>query len=403
MRIMIAGSAYAPARNGQAVFTTNLAEGLAKHGHKVAMVVDSQNEQESHTMVNGVEVFELASIGLDVFHSDLKFTPFPGREIRRIFNTFQPDLVHIQDHFPISRAAVVEAHRRGIRVVGSNHFIPENVAPYLPGVSRFTPVFYWVSWEWMKDVYRRVDVISAQSKAAVRLMKEQGLNNPMLPISCGLDLNVFKRDPSIDRQLYQQRYGINPGKTTFLYVGRNDGEKRIDLLIDAMKMLNRDDIQMVIAGRGRAEVQLHQQAADLLKNGKVVFTGFIPPEDLPGLLNSVDVFVMPSEAELLSISTLEAMACGLPVLLADALALPELVRVGENGYLFKAGDPDDLVEKIQLITNGSAGWTAMGAVSREIARAHSLEETLSRFEMIYKQLLRQRPTVEVKQGFRRAV
>jgi glycosyltransferase involved in cell wall biosynthesis len=92
-------------------------------------------------------------------------------------------------------------------------------------------------------------------------------------------------------------------------------------------------------------------AADLMVNKKIVFTGFIPDGDLPGLLNSVDVFVVPSEAEQLSISTLEARACGLPVLVVDALALPELVRQGENGSCFKVGDGDNLAGYVILMAD----------------------------------------------------
>jgi 1,2-diacylglycerol 3-alpha-glucosyltransferase len=403
MRILIASAAYAPAQNGQAVFTTNLAEGLAKRGHKVTVVVDSYQKQESRRLINGVQVIELKSIGLNLFNAAVNFTPFPHAEVRKVFDHFQPDVVHIQDHYPISRAAVYEARKRRIKLIGSNHFVPENLAPYMPGVTKIRPVFDWILWQWMADVFKQVDVITAQSDAATNLIKEQGFDNPILPVSCGLDLHEFKPDPTIDRKVYQTRYGISPEKKTFLFLGRIDGEKRIDLLIDAMRKLNREDIQLVVAGKGRVEDELHVQAEDLQKAGKVVFTGFIPPEDLPGLLNSVDVFVMPSEAELLSISTLEAMACGRPVLLADALALPELVSDGRNGYLFNAGDPDDLAEKMSLLAEQAYRWGAMGEASLEIAQMHSLDRTIQKFEQLYLQVLSHNPLPDVQHTRRKPV
>lgn len=117
-------------------------------------------------------------------------------------------------------------------------------------------------------------------------------------------------------------------------------------------------------------------------------------------MNSVDVFVMPSEAELLSISTLEAMACGRPVLLVNALALPELVRDGENGYLFKPGDVEDLVRHINMLADQPERWVTMGMVSREIALSHSLDETLRKFVMLYSQLVLQGTVTELKHGVR---
>ncbi len=395
---MIASSTYSPAKNGQAVFTTNLAEGLARRGHNVVVVVDSYYKKESRSLRNGVEVVELGSISLDIFHSAVHFSPFPGSEIRRLFKTFQPEIVHIQDHYPSCRVSVHEARKRGIKIVGSNHFIPQNVAPYVPVLSKVEPVFNWVLWKWMLDVYKHADVVSAQSKAAASLIQQQGLKKPILPISCGLDLQLYHPDPEVDQTKYRQRYGIDLHKKAFLFLGRIDGEKRIDLLLHAMQQLPRDDMQMVIAGQGRAEDSIHGMAAEMLNMHKVVLTGFIPAEDIPGLMNSVDVFVMPSEAELLSISTLEAMACGLPVILADALALPELVKSGENGYLFKPGDVADLVGRINMMADHPDKWEAMGLASREIALPHSLEITLQKFESLYSQLITQGSADPVKAG-----
>jgi 1,2-diacylglycerol 3-alpha-glucosyltransferase len=398
VRILIASSTYAPSMNGQAAFTTNLAEGLVKRGHKVLVALDSQHIDASQTVVNGVQVDELRSISLSALHSGVYFSPFPGSEVRRILNTFQPDIIHIQDHYPVCRALVHLARKHRIKTVGSNHFIPDNLAPYVPGATMIKPVFNWVLWQWMLDVYKHVDVISAQSKAAVKLIQDQGLQMPIFPISCGIDLHLFHPDPLVDRNMYCQRFGIDLQKKIFLFLGRIDGEKRIDLLIRALHHLSRDDIQMVIAGHGKMEAPLRRMVADMHLQHMVKFTGFISPEIVPSLMNSVDVFVMPSEAELLSISTLEAMACGCPVLLANALALPELVRDGENGYLFKPGDIRDLVRQMNALADHPERWESMGRISREIALTHSLEDTIQKFESIYSQLITQGSVTQVKLG-----
>lgn len=219
---------------------------------------------------------------------------------------------------------------------------------------------------------------------------------PVLPISCGIDLKRLSPSVQGSREFYCQRYGLDPHKKIFLFLGRIDGEKRVDLLVQSMQLLKRPDIQMAIAGRGRAEKEMRQMVAHLGLREQVRFTGYIPPEDVPGLLNSTDIFVMPSEAELLSISTLEAMACGKPVLLADALALPELVENDVNGYLFKAGDVHDLVRLMDHMADQPERWHAMGAASREMSLKHSLEDVIYRFESLYAQLVHEVPVTEVK-------
>lgn len=400
MRIMIASSTYVPAMNGQAVFTTNLAEGLVQLGHKVVVVLDSHHVHASQTFVNGVQIEELKSISLKFFHAGVYFSPFPRMEVSRLFDSFKPDIVHIQDHYPTCRAVVREARKRQIKIVGSNHFVPENLAPYLPVLSSIKPLFNWVLWQWMLATYRYVDVVTAQSNAAANLIRSQGLNLPILPISCGIDLNLYYPNPKAERELYCRRYGLDPNKKIFLFLGRIDGEKRVELLLHAIGLLDRDDIQLAIAGHGSVEARLRRLALKLNLEHHVRFTGFIPSEDVPVLMNSVDVFVMPSEAELLSISTLEAMACGRPVLLANALALPELVKDNENGYLFKPGDVSDLARHMNMLTDQPDRWGAMGMVSRGIALSHSLPETLKKFDMLYSQLVLQGFVTELTQGVR---
>ncbi len=396
MRILIASSTYVPAMNGQAVFTTNLAEGLVRRGHEVMVLLDSHHVHATTTWVNGVRLEELKSISLNALHAGVYFSPFPRAEVKRLFDDFQPEIVHIQDHYPTCHVAVNQARDYKIQIVGSNHYIPENLAPYIPGYSLIRPAASWVLWRWMMNVYEHADVITAQSKAAGDLIRRQGYKLPILPISCGIDLDQYYPVTDCDRQPYRQKYGLDPDKVIFLFLGRIDGEKRIDLLLHAVPLLAHDNIQVVIAGHGSIEKPLIRMAASMGLGNKVRFPGFIPAVDVPGLMNCVDVFVMPSEAELLSISTLEAMACGRPVLLANALALPELVRDGQNGYQFTPGDEHDLAKHMDLLVEQQDRWPAMGMVSRQIAHAHSLEDSLDKFERLYSQLACHEPVTEVE-------
>jgi glycosyltransferase involved in cell wall biosynthesis len=265
--------------------------------------------------------------------------------------------------------------------------MPENLAAFVPLISNIKPVYNRIMWTWMLGVYNRLDVATAQSKASAALLRAQGLRIPVYPVSCGIDLRRFRPEPGLDRSAVRRRYGLDPKRTVFLFVGRVDHEKRLDVLIRAMKQLDRDDLQLAIAGHGAAHENLQTLANELELGERVRFTGFVPAEDLPALLNSADIFTMPSEAELLSIASLEAMACGLPVLLANAVALPELAGDGINGYLFRPGDPNDAARCMSLLANHPERWERMGAGSQEKALFHSLENTLKQYENLYVNLL----------------
>ncbi len=383
MRILISSTTYSPSMNGQAIFTVNLAERLAQRGHDVTVIYPSHSKKPYQSVQNGVKLEHVRGIRLSVI-SPTVWMPAPlPRDIRRVFDAVQPEVLHIQDHYPPAGMVLSEAKRRGIRIIGTNHFMPENIAPYVPLLPKASRLWHWMAWGWVLWSYNRCDAVTTQSRAAAQLIREAGLKPLVFPVSCGLDVHRFRPDPMENRAACRARYGLDPNKKVFLFVGRVDAEKRIDVLLRAMKRLQRDDIQLGVAGDGAALRDLRGQARRLGLGDRVKFTGFIPNEDLPSLLNSIDVFTMPSDAELLSIASLEAMACGRPVLLANAIALPELVTQGKNGYLFKPNDPADAARCMELLADHPERWPEMGHASYLRAQEHSLEKTTTRYEELY--------------------
>jgi glycosyltransferase involved in cell wall biosynthesis len=163
----------------------------------------------------------------------------------------------------------------------------------------------------------------------------------------------------------------------------------LDIGIRSVKFLNRDDLQLVIAGNGAEKTNLIKLVKELNLEKKVVFSGFIPNVDLPSVLNSIDVFIMPSEAELLSIASLQAMACARPMLVANAVALPELVSLNENGLLFRPGDVEDAARCMSLLADHPERWPAFGAASLERAKNHSLENIITHYLHLYNSAIAQ--------------
>ncbi|MBI1855105.1 MAG: glycosyltransferase, partial [Chloroflexi bacterium] len=194
MRILISGTTYHPALNGQAIFTVNLAEGLAKRGHEVAAVYPSEQGKAYSRTRNGVRLETVNSFSLSFLHPD-SFVPLPSvKRVRQILDDFQPDIVHIQDHYPTCRSVVMESKKRKLKIVGTNHFMPENLAPYIPGLSKIKPLYNRLLWNWMLEVYNRVDVVTTQSRVAADIVRAQGLRVPVFPASCGIDLSQYTRD-----------------------------------------------------------------------------------------------------------------------------------------------------------------------------------------------------------------
>lgn len=390
MRIMISGQTYSPATNGQAVFTARLAEGLARAGHLVMVVVPSDHVSSYSIVRDGVRVEGLSAAPLGPAYPDAYLALMPAARVRQLFDEFKPEVVHIQDHYPLSRTVMQEAQRRHLPVAGTNHFLPANIIHYINKLPWTRDLVERLLWWTMIQTYDQVDVVTTPTRTAASILKGKGLGVPIFPISCGVDLSKFRPILRLDRAKVRREFGLDPARILIMYVGRVDQEKRLDVLVNAVARLHRWDLQLAIVGTGRYDGELHELAKrlGLLAERRVVFTGRVPGDDLPRLLGSADFFAIASEAELQSIATLEAMATGLPVVAADANALPELVENDVNGFLFRPGDVEDAARLISRLVDAPEAWPAMGRASRSRVRRHSLAITLRRYLHLYRDLVR---------------
>ena len=225
------------------------------------------------------------------------------------------------------------------------------------------------------------------SCSSVAMLDAKGLRKSAVPISCGVRLDDFHPDSRIlatqGCAQVREHYGLDVDQTLLLYVGRIDVEKRVDVLVQAMACLPDKNIQLAIAGTGGMEAHIKRLINTLNLEGQVHLLGGVPHQDLPALLNCADIFVMPGDAESFSIATLEAMACGKPVLAANSSALPELVTQGVNGTLFEPGSSQDAARGIMQLIRRRDQWGQMGRVSMERAHRHRLDAVMGKYERIY--------------------
>ena len=387
MKIFIVSQTYDLKTNGQGVFVVHLAEGLAQAGEKVWVAMPSPTGGPFKEERNGVLVYGIRARSLAPFYPEVFVTPFPGSQMRRILDQFQPDLVHIQDHYPLSSSATGQAVGRGLPVIGTNNFLPENIIDNVRLFSLFPGLSRRILWRSVLRVYNRLNLATAATETAANILREAGIQIPVVTISCGVDLKRFETNLEPDRDLIRQSFGLSPCGVLFLYVGRLDKEKRLDLLIHALSLTGREDIEVAIAGHGAEKGHLQSLAGQLGVKDQVKFLDFVPGSKLPALLHSCDFFVMPSEAELQSIATLEALASGRPVLAARARALPELVEHGHNGYLFRTDDAEDAAQGMLWLSERLDQFEAMSSASLAIAKSHDLPNTIQRFIALYHSLV----------------
>ena len=166
-------------------------------------------------------------------------------------------------------------------------------------------------------------------------------------IYCGINQKLFKPIPDLSLQrLVKRKYGIR--KNFILTVGPMGTRKNHDRLIDAYSILPkyiREDYQLIITGekKGTYNNLLKKVSKIYLADG-IVFTGFIPGKEMPMIINATSLFVFPSLYEGFGIPLLEAMACGIPLLVSNVSSIPEVV--GGAALLF---DPYNINEMASVI------------------------------------------------------
>lgn len=385
MKVLIATDTYYPDVNGAAYFTYRLATTLAERGHNVSVMCPSRSIKNTVSNHGRVTVYGIRSIHLPIYQ-DFRISPlFTSRTIRAAVKKVSPDTVHIQNHFLIGKEAVSAAKKLGIPVMGTNHFMPENLVHYLHLPVIAERRIQKFAWRRFVRVFEQLDFVTTPTKTAAALLVKAGLNKEVVPISCGIDLERFK--PTNDGEYLRQRFAIPSDRPVLLYVGRLDKEKRIDMILRALPAILRlNSVHLVLAGIGKEKQTLEELADKLGIQKAVTFTGFVPDEDLQNIYQVGDLFVMASIAELQSIVTMEAMASGLPVVAANAMALPELVHDGENGYLFSDGNSQMFVEKVTAILSNQAMKAEMSGKSLEIIKDHDINRIVERFESIYSKI-----------------
>lgn len=380
LRIIIACDTFSPDVNGAARFAERLAAGMVQRGHDVHVVAPGQRWRRTSPRTEVIEGQPMTVHRLPAMrwlpHDWVRFVlPWRVRHYsRRVLDQITPDVIHIQSHVIIGRGLSAEGSRRRIRIVATNHVMPENVLDFTLLPERAKRLFVRWGWRDADHVISRASAVTTPTRRAADFLERNTSRRGVLPVSCGLRAADYEADltPRTSNQI--------------VFVGRVTLEKEIDVIIRALARLDASlDASLTIVGDGDQRKNLEKLVHELELTDRVVFTGRVTDEQLRAHLTGASVFVIASIAELQSIATMEAMASGLPIIAANAMALPHLVHHGENGYLFQPHNDRELADRIeQVLTANAEDYLAMQQHSLEAVKVHDLDRTLTTFEALYR-------------------
>jgi len=170
------------------------------------------------------------------------------------------------------------------------------------------------------------------------------------------------------------------------YVGRLAAQKRPDLLVEAFGRL-RTEAHLVVVGDGPMRAAVLAAVRSSPARDRITVTGFVPHVEVPQVLASLDLLVLPSAYEEMGSVLVEAMASGLPVVASRVGGIPAVVADGETGLLVPPGDVDALAAALDELLADPARRHRMGVAARERAGHYSWPDLAGRVAILYEELV----------------
>jgi PEP-CTERM/exosortase A-associated glycosyltransferase len=185
------------------------------------------------------------------------------------------------------------------------------------------------------------------------------------------------------------------GKKVLGFIGSFNRYEGLDLLVEAVRDLapKREDIALLLVGSGEMENDLRNQIEAIKMQDRIILTGRIPHEQISGIYSVIDIFVYPRYSIPLTeivtpLKPLESMSMGKPIIASDIGGHRELIQDGYTGLLFKPGDIDSLLEKLNLLLDDPGLRSRLSMQEVEwVHQNRSWEKTTSAYFEIYSMAL----------------
>src|SRR3989339_640990 len=349
MRIAVFSDNFYPELSGVADVISVLAKELGKLGHQIMIFVPYYSKKDFlRIKKDKQEIFLGASV--KIFRMLSLPCPFVGtRQARAVIlgsgffalKKFKPDIIHSHQFFGAGLNALFFSKILSVPLVGTNHTFIEAIAKaalfksdWLTKILSFYQIWY----------YNHCKLVTAPTTWILNKMARDGLSVKTEVLANPVDSSIFNFTPA-QRNLLRKKYNLSG--SVLVYAGRLAKDKKVDVLMHSFASIIKIIPQstLLICGHGVEDKHLGKLCEDLKIGDKVLFFGSVDHHILSELYNASDIFVISSTSELQSMTVLQAMACGLPIVAASAGGLVDLINE-RNAALFA---PENFIEMAQKI------------------------------------------------------
>lgn len=299
--------------------------------------------------------------------------------VREDIAMFAPNILHISSPDRVSRQAAAWARRRHIPVACSVHTRFETYFRYY-NLSFLEPLVV----AWLRRLYRRCDALIAPSESFAQVLRDQRMNYDIGIWTRGVERDIFR--PDRRDMSWRKSWGIADDRPVIAFLGRLVMEKGLDVFADTIDVLQRRGVphEVVVIGEGPAGEWFESR----LPNAK--FVGFQGGENLARSLASCDMLFNPSVTETFGNVTLEAMACGLPVVAARATGSASIVKHGVTGFLVTPGSIGNFADDLELYCRDETLRRQHGAAALAESGAYQWDAINQAVADTYLRLIRQK-------------
>lgn len=364
------------------VFHIPYLEWLKKNGYEVHVAAKNDYENKEDCIIPHCDKF-----------FDLPFERFPLKknninvqtELKKIIDANEYELIHC--HTPmggvLGRLATREARKKGTKTIYTAHGFH-----FYRGAPLINWLIYYPIERWLA---RYTDVLITINKEDFgRAEKLKAKKVEYVP-GIGIDIERFKEN-KVSKDLKRKELGLEKDTFILLSVGELNKNKNHEVAIRALSQISNKKIHYIICGQGHLDKKLKLLSEKLGVENQVHLLGF--RNDILEICKVSDLFVFPSYREGLSVSLMEAMACGLPIVCSNIRGNSDLVEEAKGGYLVKPNDINAFSDKILEIYSNKDAQINFSNFNLKKINEYSLKNTLKITNGIYNSILKKNSFTE---------
>ena len=380
MKILVTTDGYAPMVNGVVTSVMNLQRELTDRGHQVRVLTLSNDEHSSYA--NGV--YYLGSFRIPIYQ-DLHATLHIPQPFMQDILSWKPDIVHSQCEFFTFGFARRIAQRSNVPLVHTYHTMYENYARYVKLNERMgdmaVPHF-------LHRRLRNLQMIVAPTQKVADALRSYRLTSPISIVPTGINLTKYALKESKENlEKRKAGLGIAPDAKILLSVGRIAQEKNPGELLRNMIPIIQEHPKLVLlfVGDGPQREYLVDLHRTLGLQGRVFFSGMVPPSEIASYYQLGTIFVSASDSETQGLTYIEAMASGLPVICRYDSCLRNVITEGVNGFTYTKSS--DYILAIKHTLADKQLYDSLSNQARMTAQEFSSERFGEAIERLYLQCI----------------